>query len=206
MCAAGAVHASDQTALPKAHTLLGKWCLVAMEGNGLRVPENIELRLQPGGRYQWIDGAFVSEGQWDVDPSGIHLSSVGRLPAAMQGSDALRLQPPRATWHLRRGACRPDGVSQQTVVAFQNAAGSGDVDAVRRMVANGVAVDVQDFVQGDTALILAAKFCREEVAKALLERGANPATRNLDGLRAADYARGAGAAKRSCPALQSVLR
>lgn len=200
------MHASDHKVLPKATSLVGKWCVMSMEGNGIRVPENIELRLQRGGRYQWVDGAFTTEGQWEVDQSDIYLSSVGRLPAAMDGHDGLRLHPPRATWHLKRGGCRPDGVSQQTVVAFQNAAGSGDLEAMRRMVANGVAADVQDFVSGDTALILAAKFCREAVAKALLDSGANPTIRNLEGLRAADYVRGAGAAKRSCPALQAVLR
>lgn len=199
-----AIAATGSTSSAVTH-LRGSWCLTELDGNGIRVPENIEVQLLSGGRYRWMDGAFVTEGRWDVDKAGLFLSSLGQLPMTVVGPDALRLEPPRATWYLQRGRCSASGVSQQDVAAFHSAAGRGDLPEVQRLLSRGLPPDVQDFVRGDTALILAAKFCRLPTAQFLLEQGASKSVRNLDGLTAFDYT-GGNAAYRACAALQSLLR
>lgn len=204
------VPAMPATAAPpsnqlSAQHLQGPWCLMEMHGNGIRVPENIELQLMSGGRYRWKDGSFVTDGRWEVTQTALVLSSAGHLPAILVGPDDLRLEPPKAVWHLRRGKCPVEGISQQDIVALHAAAGRADLPAVQNLLGRGVSPDMQDFVSGDTALILAAKFCKPSMVHYFLEYGANKLVRNFEGLTALEYAVG-NATHRACPSVKEMLR
>lgn len=184
--------------------LRGVWCLVEMQGNGIRVTERIEVHLMPNGHYRWTDGAFVTDGRWSLTHTELVLSSVGYLPATLRGAESLQLEPPKAVWNLRRGKCSPEGISQQDVVALHNAAGRGDQATAQVLLGRGVTADMQDFVSGDSALILAAKFCKPSMVRYLLDQGASKGLRNLEGLTALDYAAGRGT-QRACPAVREML-
>lgn len=76
------------------------------------------------------------------------------------------------------------GAKSPPTVSLQEAAASGDVDAVRQHIAAGSNLNEQEPMGGGTPLIAAAAFGQTEVAKALIKGGANLNARNNDGATA----------------------
>jgi ankyrin repeat protein len=72
----------------------------------------------------------------------------------------------------------PDKLSEQD---FLDAAASGDADAVRRGLEQGLKADTTD-QYGNTALMVACARAQKEVCRVLLEAGANADHKNKYGL------------------------
>ena len=78
-------------------------------------------------------------------------------------------------------------IGWRLVKDFTTAAWRGEVDAVARMLDDGLPVDIRD-VGGDTALHNAAEYNHSDVAQILLLKGANPNKRDVNGRTPLHYA------------------
>ena len=73
-------------------------------------------------------------------------------------------------------------VSQRPAYSYlQKAASDGKENLVRKIIANGIDVDIRDPNNNDTALIVAAFWGRENMVKVLLSLGANINAQTQDG-------------------------
>lgn len=71
-------------------------------------------------------------------------------------------------------------------VRFIQAAGKGDMDTVRQFLNDGVDIDCQD-KDGWTALLAAVSEQKADIARLLLDRGADPSIRNNAGASVLDF-------------------
>lgn len=81
------------------------------------------------------------------------------------------------------------------VPSLHTAAGEGDLQEVKRLLASGEPVNVQitgrwQTYEGQTALMWAAMHGHAEVARFLLDSGADPSIRDANGQNAMYYAEG----------------
>lgn len=178
-----------QAAPPPAAALHGDWCLIELEALGNRVPEKVEIHLGADGAYRWAEGSFEQRGRWTFADDRLELSQVGAHRLLDLSGDTLRLMRLSTTMTLSRGRCPADRFSTQDLLAFHNAASTGDLATVDAYLARGLSPDTKDHSRGDTALVKAAKFCRVDVARRLLAVGAQPSIANDEGQQALDYAR-----------------
>lgn len=167
----------------------GHWCFFEQEGFGQVVPEKVEIQLTADGRYRWTEGSFEQRGRWQWIDGQLAMSQIGRHEVLSAAGEDLRLRRMGSTMKLSRGPCPADRWSTQDRIAFHNAAARGDLQTVEQFLARGLAIDTPDPSRGDTALVKAAKFCRVEVARHLLARGAGTQIANDEGRQALDYAR-----------------
>ncbi len=200
----GLASAAPMKASPAAADLRGDWCFFEQEGFGRVVPEKVQIQLSEDGRYRWIEGGFQQRGHWRLREGQLEMSQIGRHEILDQSAQVLSLRRMGTTMKLHRGPCAPASFSSQDRVAFHNAASTGDLATLEQFLDRGMPPDEQDHSRADTALIKAAKFCRPEIARHLLARGAQVQIRNEEGKLALDYARSS-SFHRGCEVLVQML-
>ena len=89
-------------------------------------------------------------------------------------------------WGLFTACTTSDGDKEHDEIAppeksLEAAAAEGDVDAVRQHIAAGTDPNTQHLTNGSTPLIVAATFGHTEVARALIQGGADLEIQNSDG-------------------------
>jgi hypothetical protein len=82
---------------------------------------------------------------------------------------------------LAAGCDQPQKVVNPPSVGLQEAAARGDLPTVKQHIAAGSNLEEKDPMGGSTPLITAAVFGHVEVARALIEAGADVNTRNNEG-------------------------
>lgn len=193
-----------QAASLSAADLQGTWCLHEIEGYGQVLDEKVDIQFAPNGSYVWIEHGFQQKGQWRLVDGTLEMSQLGQHEILSASSYGLHLRHLGSHMKLSRGPCSTERLSSQDRVAFHNAASMGDLPVVAEYLDRGMPIDVQDHAHGDTALIKAAKFCRLEVSRLLLQRGAQAQRTNAEGKVALDYAL-ASSFHPACPEMVRLL-
>ena len=169
-------------------SLVGDWCFYEQEGYGRKVPEKVDVSYNQNGAYVWIEGQFKQEGVWNISDGKLEMTNVGSHSIISIGNNEMELRR-GSIMRFKKGKCNEKSFSDQDITAFHNGASTGDKTAVELYLSKGIDVDVVDWNRRDTALIKAAKFCQIEVAKQLIQRGANKGIKNEEGKVAHEYAK-----------------
>lgn len=190
---------------PAVPYIAGSWCFVEQSVHGQSFEEKIDIDFSPHGYYTWTEGGFRTRERWSRSVHGLAMARFGTLEMLSSSRHQLLLRGSGSTIRLVRGSCPKAGFSSQDRLAFHNAAASGDLLKVQSFLDRGLQPDSRDNTHFDTALIKAAKGCRMEVARALLQRGASAHPVNVDGKNALDYALKSDFHK-GCPEMVDLLR
>ncbi len=94
--------------------------------------------------------------------------------------------------------------SDQDIVKFQNAASRGKIAIIEEYLKKGIDVNVLGSSNDDTALMKAAKFCKLDIAKLLLSKGADKTLKDFKGKTAMDYAKSS-SFHEGCKSIESEL-
>lgn len=168
--------------------LVGSWCFFEQEYDGQKTAEKVDITLKRDGSYLWQEGPFEQAGTWSLDGAKLNMTNVGTHTVLSVTANELQLRR-MSLMKFSKGKCDKDSFGPADITLFHNAAATGDLKVIRQYIERGIDINVVDFDKGDTALIKSAKFCKVDIAEALLGHGANKAIMNEDGKTAADYAK-----------------
>jgi hypothetical protein len=134
--------------------------------------------------------AIIATGQASTDgcagAPGEEAPASGAEPATGTGAGAEELGIPAPEQEPRVPAASAQNVSCERASALGFAAAFSDVDAVRLLLDEGVGVNC--ISNGQTPLILASRWNKPDIVRLLLERGADPDIKTVDGYIAIEMA------------------
>lgn len=186
------------------YPVAGDWCFYEQEGYGQKISEKVDISFSEDGKYKWIEGTFQQTGEWSISDGKLDMTHVGSHSIISIGNEEMELKR-MSTMRFKKGKCDARSFSSQDITAFHNAAATGDKATIDAYLSKNMDINIVDWNKGDTALIKATKFCQIEIAKHLVQRGANKTIKNEEGKAAHEYAQSSQFHK-GCDDLVTLLR